>query len=98
MSWKTKLFALQRLKRIWRAINKGEILDLFYDLAVVANFGQSLENMDDYITFQSLRIRPQIPSWALDKLSLEKRYPEAIIFITTRHYLLPLIRVTLFFI
>lgn len=87
VSWTTKIFALQRLKRIWRAINKGEILDLFYDLAVLVNFDQSLDNMDDYTLFQPLRRGPQTPSWALDNLSLAKRYPEAKIFITTKHLL-----------
>ena len=37
VSWKTRIFGLQRLKRIWKAINRGEILDLLYELAVMAN-------------------------------------------------------------
>jgi hypothetical protein len=55
VSWKTKVFALQRLKRIWRAVNKGEILDLFYDLAVLINSDQGLCNVDDYTRFQPLK-------------------------------------------
>lgn len=97
VSWNTKIFALQRLKRIWRAINKGEILDLLYDLAVLANFDQSLDKVNDYTLFEPLRTGPQTPSWALDNLSLAKRYPEATIFITTKHGLPPHTRVALFF-
>ena len=97
VSWSTQVFALQRLKRIWRAISKGEILDLFYDLAVLVNFDQSLDNVDDYTLCQPLRTGPQTPSWALDNLSLAKRYPEARIFITTTHFLPPYTRVALFF-
>ncbi|KIM98419.1 hypothetical protein OIDMADRAFT_202208 [Oidiodendron maius Zn] len=97
VSWTTKIFGLQRLKRIWRAINKGEILDLFYDLAVLVNCDQTLDNLDDYNVFQPLRTRPQTPSWAFDKLSLAKRYPEATIFVTTQQGLPPHTRVALFF-
>ena len=61
-------------------------------------FGQSLENVDDYIQFQPLRTGPQTPSWALDKLSLKRRHPEATFFITTKDALLPPNRVALFFI
>ena len=98
ISWQTKLFALQRLNRIWRAINKGEILDLFYKLAVLLNFDQSFDCLNDYTLFQPLRTGPQTPSWALDNLSLSKRYPEATIFITTKHFLLPYTRIVLFII
>ena len=98
ISWQTKLIALQRLKRIWRAINKGEILDLFYKLAVLLNFDQSFNSLNDYTLFQPLRTGPQTPSWALDNLSLSKRYPEATIFITTKHFLLPHTRIVLFII
>ena len=98
ISWQTKVFALQRLKRIWRAINKGEILDLFYKLAVLLNFDQSFNGLSDYTFFQPLRTGPQTPSWALDNLSLSKRYPEATIFITTKHFLLPYTRIVLFII
>lgn len=94
----TKVFALQRLKGIWRAINKGEILDLIYDLAVLLNLDQSLDNLNDYTLFQPLRTGPQTPSWAIDNLSLSKRYPEATILITTEHLLHPATRVALFFI
>ena len=98
ISWQTKVFALQRLKRIWRAINKGETLDLFYKLAVLLNFDQSLNSLNDYTFFQPLRTGPQTPSWALDNISLSKRYPEATIFITTKHSLLPYSRMVLFII
>ena len=98
MSWQTKVFALQRLKRIWRAINKGEILDLFYKLAVLLNFDQSFNSLNDYTFFQPLRTGPQAPSWALDNLSLSKRYPEATLFITTKHFLPPYTKIVLFII
>ena len=98
ISWQTKVFALQRLKRIWRAVNKGEILDLFYKLAVLLNFDQNFNSLNDYTFFQPLRTGPQTPSWALDSLSLSKRYPDATIFITTKHFLLPYTRIILFII
>ena len=98
ISWHTKVFTLQRLKRIWRAINKGEILDLFYDLAVLLNFDQSLNSLNDYTLLQPLRTGPQTPSWALDNLSLSKRYPEATIFITTKQFLFPYTKICLFII
>ena len=97
VSWKTQVFALQRLKRIWRAINKGETLDLFYDLAVLVNFDQGLNNVNDYTLFQHQRTGPQTPSWALDNLSLAKRYPDATIFITSEHCLPSYTIVALFF-
>ena len=98
ISWLTKVFVLQRLKKIWRAINKGEILDLFYRLAVLLNFVQSFDSLNDYTLFQPLRTGPQIPSWALENLSLSKRYPEATIFITTKHFLPPYTKTILFII
>ena len=98
ISWQTQVFALQRLKRIWRAINQGEILDLFYKLAVLLNLDQSLTSLNDYTFFQPLRTGPQTPSWALDNLSLSKKYPKATIFITTKHFLLPHNKIVLFII
>ena len=95
--WSTKRSALRRLRRIWRVINKGETLDLLYDLAVLVNFDQSLDNVADYTHYQCLRTGPQSPSWALDELSLAKTYPEATIFITTKHSLWVYTRVALFF-
>ena len=98
ISWQTKVFVLRRLKRIWRAINKGEILDLFYKLAVLLNFDQIFNRLNDYTLLQPLRTGPQTPSWALDNLSVSKRYPEATIFITTKHLLLPYTKIALFII
>ena len=97
VSWKTQVFALRRLKRIWRAINKGETLDLIYDLAMLVNFDQSLNNVNDYTLFQHLGTKPQTPSWGPDSLSLGKRHPEATIFIISEHCLPSYNRVTLFF-
>lgn len=44
VSLKTKIFGLQRLKQTWKAINRGEILDLLYELAVMANADASLDS------------------------------------------------------
>jgi len=53
-SWRAKIFVLQRLKRIWRAINEGEVLDLLYDLAELLKIHEALDNLDDYTLFQPL--------------------------------------------
>lgn len=53
--------------------------------------------MDDYTLFQPLRPGPQAPPWALENLSLTKKYPKATIFVTTRQELPPHTRIALFF-
>jgi ankyrin repeat protein len=96
-SWRTKIFVLQRLRRIWRAINEGEVLDLLYDLAELLEIHEALDNLDDYTPFQPLRPGPQTPSWALDNLSLTQKYPKATVFVTTQQFLPPHTRIALFF-
>ncbi|MCJ1357884.1 MAG: hypothetical protein MMC33_007880 [Icmadophila ericetorum] len=44
VSWTTKIFGLQRLNQIWKALSRGEILDLLYKLAVMANVDTSRDH------------------------------------------------------
>jgi hypothetical protein len=97
MSYITKIYLMQRLKQIWRALNKGEILDLLHELAVMVHLDKSLDSIGEYTTLQPLRPGPKTPASALDNLSLPRRYPRATIFVTTRNILMPYTRIALYF-
>jgi len=94
---KRTMILLQSAKQIWRAITRGEILDLLHELAVITNTESYIDNMISYCQIPLLRQGPQTPPEALENLSLYRKYPEATVFITTTSHLLPYTRISLFF-
>ncbi|KAI9745949.1 MAG: hypothetical protein M1818_000630 [Claussenomyces sp. TS43310] len=94
----TKTYLYQQLKQIWRAISKGEVLDLLHELAVMAHVDENIDNINEYTIADPLRSGPKPPTSALNNLSLPKRYQGTKIFVTTRNFLLPPTRIALFFV
>ena len=96
--WYTRLLVGQRLRKVWKTINRGETLDLVYGLAIMANAEASLERINEYTLALPLRSGAKTPAPALENLSLPKKYPGATVFVTTRTLLIPIARLASSFI
>jgi hypothetical protein len=86
MSFISKVCLLQRLKRIWRSLNRGEILDLLHGVAVAAGVDETLDAMAQNMAIVALGGTLKPPRSANEMLSLSRRYPDTTIFITSTTY------------
>jgi hypothetical protein len=82
-SFLTKLLLCQRLRRIWKAIKKGEQLDLLHKVVAKHGMGDTFDHLSEFLVLDGLRPGPNPPASLLEALSLPKRYPGSAVFVTS---------------
>jgi hypothetical protein len=79
----TKSEAGRKLKACWKCVNRGEILDLLFELTEMTNTTRLIEGFLDSATFEGFKERTKLPASTLWELRLPQRYPGHQMFILT---------------
>jgi hypothetical protein len=86
-SFTMKVLFLQRLKKLWKAMKKGELLDILHDLVVRLGMCEAFDNISEVLVLSHLKTGPKPPILLVEDLSLPTRYPGSAVFVTsTNHY------------
>lgn len=85
-----KVLLLQRLKRLWKAVKKGEMLDILHELVVKLGMGEAFDNISEVLIIRPLKSGPKPPLLLVEELSLPTRYPGSAVFVTSTNHYAPL--------
>jgi len=65
-----KVLPLQRLKRLWKAIKKGELLDILHELVVRLGMDEAFDNISEFLVLSPFKSGPKPPTLLVEELSL----------------------------
>jgi hypothetical protein len=90
-----KVLLLQRLKRLWKAIKKGEMLDNLHEPVVKLGMGEAFDNISEVLVITPVKSGPKPPLLLVEELSLPTRYPGSAVFVTSTNHYTPHTRIAL---